>query len=182
MRNNAFYLAPVALFEKTGIKPIVLTLTGAIITSASGYFFASGDFLPAGIIMAIGSILDLFDGELARRTDQVTRFGGFIDSTLDRLSEFAIFLGLFLHYQGRMEIIVLATLFATQMVSYTRARAEGVGWSCRGGILTRGMRVILLFIGAMLGSYYMRYIIGIILIGSVVTFLQRIWIARAQRD
>ncbi|HID32028.1 MAG TPA: CDP-alcohol phosphatidyltransferase family protein [bacterium (Candidatus Stahlbacteria)] len=182
MRNDAFYLAPVSLFEKMKVHPIFLTIIGAVTTGSAGYLFARGEFLIAVLIMGIGSLFDLFDGELARRTNQVTPLGGFIDSNLDRVSELAIFLGLFSYYQGIMRVVTFTGFAFSQLVSYARARAEGVGINCQGGIFTRGVRFILLFIGGVFGPVYMRYILIIIMFGTIITFIQRIWIVASQQQ
>ncbi|RKX70569.1 CDP-alcohol phosphatidyltransferase family protein [candidate division WOR-3 bacterium] len=181
MRSNAFYLAPVSIFERLKVSPTLLTIIGTVITSSSGYLFATGHFLTGAIVLGLGSLFDLFDGELARRTNRVTRFGGFIDSNLDRVSEFSIYLGLFLYYSGPVKTVIFLAFAFSQLVSYARARAEGGGYSCRGGLFTRGVRFFLLFFGGLAGPQYMRYFLMAIALGAFITLIQRIWIVGRQK-
>jgi CDP-diacylglycerol--glycerol-3-phosphate 3-phosphatidyltransferase len=116
---------------------------------AAGGLAAGGHFLAAGAVMLIFSALDLLDGALARKTGTVTKFGAVFDSVLDRLSEAAVLGGLLFHYTrigSHTEEIALiyAAAVGSIMVSYVRARAEGIGLELREGLFTRAERVLLL--------------------------------------
>ena len=115
----------------------------------AGVLAASGYFIAAGVLMLVFSGLDLLDGALARKTGSVTKFGAVFDSVLDRLSEAAVLGGLLYHFAeegGRtMEVaLCYAAMVGSIMVSYTRARAEGIGLELREGLFTRAERVLLL--------------------------------------
>lgn len=126
--------------------------------------------------MLVASAMDALDGTLARITSQQSRFGAFLDSTLDRLSEGAVLIGLLTWLIAeRMDgaaILVGLVMLGSLMVSYTRARAEGVGYSCKVGMLTRPMRVILLGIGML--SLWLVPVLGILAVLTWVTSIQRI--------
>ena len=132
------------------VHPNVISITCFLGFLLSAYFIAEGDFVIAGICLIIFAPLDAIDGALARFSGKVTRFGAFLDSTLDRYGEIAIFLGFTYFYliQKQMLGVILSFLAITGslMVSYTRARAEGAGFECKIGFLTRFERLLLLII------------------------------------
>ncbi len=137
----------VSLFAALGIGPNVATLLGVAVAGVSAYFASTGDFLVAGILVLAASVFDLVDGGLARRAGTVSRRGALLDSVLDRVSESAVFLGLIIYFtkdesssQANSILIVIA-LTGSLMVSYVRARAEGLGLRGKGGFMTRPERV-----------------------------------------
>lgn len=147
---------PVACWlARWGVHPNTLTLLGFGLTAAVATVLASGRLRVGGGLLALASSLDAFDGALARSSGKKSRFGAFLDSTLDRLSEGALLSGLLVWAlsAGRVTEVYLlfVALFGSVMVSYTRARAEGVGYACKVGLLSRVERVVLLSIGLMLG-------------------------------
>lgn len=132
-----------------GITPNMISVAGFAGNVAAGVLAAGGMFLAAGILVLAASALDLLDGALARKTGTVTRFGAVFDSVLDRLSEAAVLAGLSYHFaviDGHTQEVILAyvAIVGSIMVSYVRARAEGIGLSLREGLFTRAERVILL--------------------------------------
>lgn len=159
------------------VSPNLLTMIGFILMVAIGMLLAQGLFVPAGIMIAIAGLFDALDGGLARHTGQVTKFGAFLDSTLDRLAEAALYGGLLWWYaqqDAHLELLlVYSTIIGSLMVSYTRARAEGVNIECKVGIFTRFERVTVLVLGLL--SRQMTIALMILAIFSGVTVFQRIW-------
>ncbi|MBN1246437.1 MAG: CDP-alcohol phosphatidyltransferase family protein [Anaerolineae bacterium] len=146
---------PVAVeLARWKVHPNTVTLVGFLLNVVAGALALRGWVQAAGVMTLLGSSTDALDGALARSTGQQSRFGAFLDSTLDRLSEGTVLLGLLWWYsaQGRVPVVMLigATLLGSVMVSYTRARAEGVGYACKVGLLTRAPRVVLLGLGMLI--------------------------------
>jgi CDP-diacylglycerol--glycerol-3-phosphate 3-phosphatidyltransferase len=135
------------------IHPNVLTFLGLVINIWAAWLFARGSFTWAGVVVIGAGLFDMVDGRVARVTDQVTRFGGFFDSVLDRYSDLALYMGLLVYYASinRFFYIVLTAIVMTGsvMVSYTRARAENAIPKCKVGFLERPERVVLIIIGAL---------------------------------
>ena len=135
------------------IHPNVLTFIGLMINIWAAWLFAQGSFRWAGVVVIGAGVFDMVDGRVARATSQVTRFGGFFDSVLDRYSDLALFMGLLVYYASinRFFYIVLTAIVMTGsvMVSYTRARAENVIPKCKVGFLERPERIVLIIIGAL---------------------------------
>jgi CDP-diacylglycerol---glycerol-3-phosphate 3-phosphatidyltransferase len=135
------------------IHPNALTLIGLLINIVAAVLLASGRFWAAGWVITGAAIFDMVDGRVARETNQVTRFGGFFDSVLDRYSDLALLMGLLVYYASinRPLYIILTAIVMTGsvMVSYTRSRSENIIPSCKVGFLERPERVVLLIIGAL---------------------------------
>ena len=136
---------------KTPLTPNLLTLIGFLLAAVVAWVLATGHFFLGGFLVLLSGFFDILDGALARATGHVTRFGGLLDSTLDRFSEAVVFLGLLAFYveAGALQesLLVCAALIGSMMTSYVRARAEGLGLRCEVGIFTRPERVVLLAIG-----------------------------------
>jgi CDP-diacylglycerol--glycerol-3-phosphate 3-phosphatidyltransferase len=136
------------------IHPNVLTFIGLLINIVAAVLFARGLFLSAGIVVIGAGLFDMVDGRVARKTNRVTRFGGFFDSVLDRYSDLALLIGLLVWYGSinRPFYVVLTAIvmMGSVMVSYTRARAENTIPSCKVGFMERPERVVLLILGALL--------------------------------
>ncbi len=149
---------PVALFlGGLGLTPNALTLSGLVIAGL-GAFLASIDQLwGAGLVLLSSSVFDLFDGALARATDRVTRFGALLDSVVDRVSESIVLFGLLIHYLSDSDtpgaILVYLAFAGSVMVSYLRARSEGLGVDCKVGVMTRSERVAVLSVGLVTGHW-----------------------------
>lgn len=135
------------------IHPNVLTFIGLLINIWAAFLFAGGKLFAAGLVVVGASVFDMVDGRVARATSQVTRFGGFFDSVLDRYSDLFLFMGLLVYYASinRFFYIVLTAIVMTGsvMVSYTRARAENSIPKCKVGFLERPERIVLIMIGAL---------------------------------
>lgn len=135
------------------IHPNVLTFIGLLINIWAAILLGQGNFRVAGFVIIGAGIFDMVDGRVARETNQVTRFGGFFDSVLDRYSDLALLMGLLVYYGNinRPLYVVLTAIVMTAsvMISYTRARAENEIPTCKVGFLERPERVVLLIIGAL---------------------------------
>lgn len=179
-------LDPIAeLLAKTGVSPNVVTFIGFLLMVLVGVVISQGYLLAAGVLLILAAVFDAFDGALARKLDRVTRFGAFFDSTLDRFSEAAVFLGILIYYQkqGASTEVILAYLaiIGSLMVSYTRARGEGLGISIRGGLLSRLERMVIVMIGLILS----QLTIALWILAPLTNFtaVQRIWLTwRALQD
>jgi len=167
----------VTVLSKTSITPNVLTWIGFLIAVATALFAAYGNMIVAGLLILFGGYFDMLDGSLARRTGRVTVFGEVLDSTLDRLSEGAILLGLLYWFavDGSIIGIMLAgiTLLSSLVVSYIRAKAEIVRVECLKGFFTRPERVIVLAIGFLINQ--LEIALGIIAFFSLFTVGQRLF-------
>jgi CDP-diacylglycerol--glycerol-3-phosphate 3-phosphatidyltransferase len=161
-----------------GVTPNMISAAGFAGNVVAGCLAAGGHFLAAGVIMLAASSLDLLDGALARKTGSVTRFGAVFDSVLDRLSEAAVLGGLLYQFteRGRTEesILVFAAIVGSLMVSYVRARAEGIGLELREGLFTRAERVLLLGGALIVGFGVLRWALWILAILANVTVAQRV--------
>jgi len=170
-------LDPVAcLLGRLGIRPNVITVVGFLLQAGIGVLFLQGRVRLGGGLLFVVAPLDALDGAVARTTGSGNHFGAFLDSTLDRLSDAALILGLagYQIQQGRLleASLFLVALVAALMVSYTRARAESLGACCKVGLLTRLERVLLIAVLSILG--FTTLLAWVLAVLSVVTFLQRI--------
>src|SRR3954466_9324244 len=168
----------------TRISPNVLTFLGLVINviAAVLFGFASAEnqqrmFLYAGLVIIGAGIFDMVDGRVARATGQVTQFGAFFDSVIDRYSDVALFFGLLVYYAraNRFFYLVLTALVmvTSVMVSYTRARAESLIGSCKVGFLERPERIVLVLIGALFNR--MAPVLWVIAVLSTITVIHRMW-------
>ena len=165
------------------INPNVLTFLGLVVNTGAALLFgyANGGnqahmFFYAGLVIIGSGFFDLVDGRVARASNQVTRFGGFFDSVVDRYSDAALFFGLLVYYArgGRFFYVVLTALvmISAIMVSYTRARAESLIGSCKVGFMERPERLVLLIIGALFNV--MAPVLWVIAVLSTITVIHRI--------
>jgi CDP-diacylglycerol--glycerol-3-phosphate 3-phosphatidyltransferase len=177
------------LLAKTRVHPHVLTVMGFLLALVAANFFRIGRFLWAGIFIILAGTCDVLDGRLARATGKGSPYGALFDSTIDRYSEIFIFLGLAWYFYDRSLTIVLVILLAvagSMMVSYTRARSEGLGLECRVGMLQRQHRIALLVAGALIsaipGTRHMAMLVAIWVIAVLahVTAIQRLAYIRHQ--
>src|ERR1035438_3933539 len=157
------------------IHPNVLTFLGLLINIWAAWLFAAGSFQWGGVVVTGAAIFDMVDGRVARATSQVTRFGGFFDSVLDRYSDLALYMGLLVYYASinRFFYIVLTAVVMTGsvMTSYARARAENTIPKCKVGFLERPERVVLIIIGALFLK--MAQVLWVIAILSNLTVIHR---------
>ena len=157
--HYAAVLRPVLrLFVVCGVHPNHITLFGLLLFSASGWYAATGRWRVALVLVIAGACADGWDGLLAREYNQGTPFGAVLDSTVDRLTEIVLLAGLCWYYlSGVVADVwgvmgVVAAVTASLMVSYVKARAEGAGYICTGGILQRPERIIVLCFGLVFGA------------------------------
>ncbi|MCS7199311.1 MAG: CDP-alcohol phosphatidyltransferase family protein [Caldimicrobium sp.] len=159
------------------VHPNVVTLLCFLGFLVSAFFIAQGKFFLAGLLLIFFAPLDAIDGLLARASNRVSSFGAFLDSTMDRYGEIVIFLSLTYYFilKGSISGIILCFLGITGslMVSYTRARAEGLGFECKIGLLTRLERITLLIISLILDTIFIFLIL--LSLFTHLTALQRIW-------
>ncbi len=164
------------ILSKSGIKPDALTFIGLAISIGAAYAIATGHFLLGGVLILVAGLFDLLDGALARFVKQTRKFGAILDSTIDRISEAAIFCGLLVWYMlegSTLEVVlIVAVLIGSFLVSYVRARAEGLGLECKIGLFTRAERVIVLAIGLMVNQIVIALLILVVLV--YVTVVQRL--------
>lgn len=169
---------PVArVLLRTSLKPNHLTVLGFVASVLTCLSYAGGKLKLAGVFLIIAGVFDILDGSLARVSGQVTPFGGFLDSVLDRYSDIIVLFGIIYYYIHISEIkYVILTLFAllgSVMVSYTRARAESIILNCEVGLMERAERMILLIIGSLFNILWLSLWILALLIN--ITAFQRIY-------
>ena len=170
-------MEPVGLaLARTGITPNALTIIGCLLNFGVAAVIASGSLALGGFLILFAGAFDMLDGALARAAGKTSTFGAFLDSTLDRYSEAAIFLGVFVEaaLRGDLQVQVLtyAAAIGSLMVSYARARAEGLGLRSSVGLFQRPERILLLGVGLIFGlEVYALWILAIL---TNVTALQRI--------
>jgi CDP-diacylglycerol--glycerol-3-phosphate 3-phosphatidyltransferase len=183
--------AMVRSLASAGVHPNLLTAIGVTINVACGVLFGFGEFFWAGIVLIVANLFDMLDGNVARQTGNVTKFGSFLDSSLDRLSDMVAFLGIMMFYAGNspqhsLVNVLLAGigLISSVMVSYTTARSEGLGVKANVGFLQRPERIVLLIIGALSTwdwnstSYFanrMPQVLWVLAIGSIWTMIHRMY-------
>lgn len=172
--SNRITVPLASILSRTGLSPNVLTLLGLLVNIGVAYVIASGHLFWGGLLVLFSAGFDLLDGALARGTNRVSRFGALLDSSLDRYSEALILGALLILYMGRPveTILIFVTLVGSFMVSYVRARAEGLDIECKVGFTGRAERVIILALGLLLGQVLiMLWILAVV---TNVTALQRI--------
>lgn len=157
------------------IHPNFLTLIGLLINVYAAVLLASGRFLVAALVIIGAGIFDMVDGRVARATNQVTRFGAFFDSVLDRYSDLFLLMGLLVYYSNinrNFYVVLTAVVMTTSvMISYTRSRAENVIPSCKVGFLERPERVVLLIIGGLMDR--MAPVLWVIAVLGTITVIHR---------
>ena len=166
-----------------GVTPNVATFLGLLLSGLTAGVLATGQLRIGGALALVAGIFDMFDGALARVQNKKTTFGAFLDSTLDRYSEGLVLLGILLFEVGlpasitRTWIVGLTYVAALSslMVSYAKARAEGLGLECKIGLMARPERVILLAVGLILGGQaWLLWTLGLLAVTSTATAVQRI--------
>ena len=181
----ALLIRPLA---RLGVTPNTLTVIGLLISILTAVVIAQGYLVAGGLLVLFAGIFDMFDGAMARFLNTVTTFGAFFDSTLDRYSESIILFGMlvyalqrpdlhdifwpFAHEQLWMIAVIFIAVVGSLMVSYTKARAEGLGLECKTGLLARPERVVLLAIGLLSGTSI--WALALLAIFSQVTAIERV--------
>ena len=181
----ALLIRPLA---RLGVTPNTLTVIGLLISILTAVVIAQGYLVAGGLLVLFAGIFDMFDGAMARVLNTATTFGAFFDSTLDRYSESIILFGMlvyalqrpdlhdifwpFAHEQLWMIAVIFIAVVGSLMVSYTKARAEGLGLECKTGLLARPERVVLLAIGLLSGTSI--WALALLAIFSQVTAIERV--------
>jgi CDP-diacylglycerol--glycerol-3-phosphate 3-phosphatidyltransferase len=165
------------LLSAWGVHPDLITFVGLLFVAGAAYVIAQGEFFWGALILLIGMPLDAIDGAVARAMNRRDRFGALWDSTLDRYADGFVFLGLAYYYGGQSNqtavALSMAAMLGTQLVSYVRARAEGLNLTCKVGLFTRMERVFVILIMLLTGWTIAG--LWVLAIGTNFTVLQRIW-------
>jgi CDP-diacylglycerol---glycerol-3-phosphate 3-phosphatidyltransferase len=194
-RFKAFWqkvISPIAhLLIRLGVSPDAVTLVGTLgVCAGALVFFPRGDLLVGVLVITAFVFSDLIDGYMARLTGKVSRFGAFLDSTLDRIGDGAIFGGLALYFAGPGDsevylVLALVCLVMGGVTSYARARAEGLGFRAKVGIAERADRLVAILVMTGLAAIFelpilMHVALWVLAAASTVTVVQRIWVVRRQ--
>lgn len=179
-RTNGLLMQIAALIARTGATPNTLTLFGFFGMAVAGVLCAGGSFFAAGVIVAASCVFDALDGALARATGAASVFGAFFDSFLDRYAEAAVYAGLLVHYAGAGTAwgveAVFAAAIGSLMVSYARARAEGLGMACRAGLFARPERIAVIIAGLLTG--FVLPALVILAVATNTTAIRRLFSVR----
>lgn len=188
---------PARFLSRLGVTPNALSCAGVVLSGLSGWIYGSGAFFSGALVAALGGICDTLDGQIARTAGKTSPFGAFLDSTLDRFGELLIFLGLAWHFSGGSTpdarspwavTFILLSVGGSFLVSYTRARAEGLGIECKVGWMQRPERLVLLIAGSLLGAIpvigwiFMMLALFLLAVSSNLTALQRVLHIRRQLE
>ena len=187
---------PIALaMGRAGLTPNALTLIGFAITTTGAILVGLQLWVVGGLVVFFGGVFDMFDGTLARATGQANRLGAFMDSVFDKLGEIIVFLGVIAGMQaaGAADLPILvaaAAMGASIMVSYARAKSDGLGYSsgmglAAIGVMPREVRLVIISLGIVLtgtsiGLSSIEFALGVILVGAVITVIQRIVFVRRE--
>ena len=171
----------VSVLTSLGVPPTLVSILGLLLSLYGAGVVARGQLALGGVFLLLSGICDVLDGDLARRRGMASRFGAFLDSTLDRVAEFGFFGG-FLYYLihrpgGASDVVFVITITAltgSVMTSYVRARAEGLGYECTVGIMERPERIVALTLGLLLGYRVLTVILAVLAVTTMYTFIQRI--------
>ncbi len=169
-----YFTQPVVRFlAKTPVTPNSITWFGLLLAVGAAVLISMGHPFTAGFVVLIGGLFDMLDGALARITNRVTRFGAVLDSTLDRLSEATVLIGLLILYVKQQSVIGVSIVgvawLGSLLVSYIRARAEALGIECQVGLFTRPERVVILALGLLLSQFSPALLIALAII-AVLSF------------
>lgn len=172
------------------VHPNILTAVGVCINIGCGVLFGMGFFFWAGIVLIVANLFDMLDGNVARRSGNVTKFGNFLDSSLDRLSDMVSFFGIMIFYAGNspqhslLNVILAGVgMIGSVMVSYTTAKSESLGVKANVGFLQRPERIVLLIIGALSTNWEstnffanrMPQVLWVLALGSIWTLVHRMY-------
>jgi len=180
--NKLLYASLIPLLVKSKISPNTLTIIGFIFSIITMILISQGYLIISGILIIFSSIFDLLDGALARYTNNTTNFGKFIDAVIDRLSEIAIYGGLFIYFinDPNSLLIIFLSAISNQLVSYIKTKYESIGIEGDIGIFTRPERIVTLSLALIIGSFYL-YIFYLFMYISIllalISIMQRIFYA-----
>ncbi|KZX15460.1 CDP-diacylglycerol--inositol 3-phosphatidyltransferase [Methanobrevibacter cuticularis] len=167
------------LAKRININPNIMTIISPFMAAISAIFFGTGDLFLGGVFILIAGVFDVFDGAIARYHNKTSKFGAFLDSTMDRFSDAIIIIGII--FGGYISwIIGVLAIHSAITVSYVRASAESKGISCNVGIAERATRLLLLAAGSFIAfflnnSIYMNWTVILLVILSYITVVQRIY-------
>ena len=166
----------VPFLSKTRLTPDTLTWIGLGITVIAAAMVSQNHLLIGGVLVLVAGLFDILDGALARFNNRTTRFGALLDSTLDRFSEALLLFGLLILYlNGTHELeimLIFGVMVGSFLISYIRARAEGLGIECKTGLFTRAERVIILALGLMVNQVLITLIV--LAVFTFITVIQRL--------
>jgi CDP-diacylglycerol--glycerol-3-phosphate 3-phosphatidyltransferase len=169
-------LKPVtAALIRARIHPNSLTLAGLTVSVASAWGFAHGPLALGATLLLVAGVFDLLDGAVARDGQRMSPYGAFLDSSVDRYAEIVVFLGILWRVEGELwtQLAALIAICGSLMVSYTKARAEGLGQEVSGGLLQRPERIILLALGGFCGTIGLRIALWALAVLTNLTSIQR---------
>lgn len=178
------------IFGKAGLSPNLITMLGMICAIVCGYFLAVGNVPLAAVFFALSGVLDLVDGYVAKKLDKVTVFGSFLDSFSDRIGDAAIYLGIAVLYLRRGEGVyvglAMILLIVSFLISYTRAKAESLGVTCKAGLMSRAPRFLAVGIGLFfngLSPWVLRgvlWVVAALMVETLIARLFEVWKALDQ--
>jgi CDP-diacylglycerol--glycerol-3-phosphate 3-phosphatidyltransferase len=191
---NGFYsiVNPLGeILENTKIHPHAVTIAGFLFSILSGFFFWIGMFVFGGVSLILSGVCDVLDGRIARKTSQMTKFGALFDSTIDRYSEIAAFIGIMAYYHSTLvSLTIVMAIAGSLLTSYVRARAEGLNIDCKIGLMQRPERITFISVGAIIGplidklfqTHDLLMVIALVAIAilSNITVVQRVMYVRAK--
>ncbi len=169
-------------FIRLGLTPNMMTMLGLLGNTVGAYYLAMGNMLTGGILVVLMTPIDALDGTMARLRGESSDFGAFVDSVSDRYSELIIYGGLLYHFLNLGDatggLLVFGAAAGSVLVSYVKARAEGLGYGAKVGLLTRVERYLVLAPSLVFNQLYIG--LGIIALFANITAIQRIWFVRSQ--
>lgn len=167
-------------FLSLGLTPNMVTMLGLLGNTVGAYFLARGELLTGGILIAVMTPIDALDGTMARLRGEASDWGAYVDSVSDRYSELIIYAGLLYHFLVEGDVtggmLTFGAAAGSVLVSYVRARAEGLGFEAKVGLLTRAERYLVLAPSLVFNFIYIG--LGILALFANITALQRIWYVR----
>jgi CDP-diacylglycerol--glycerol-3-phosphate 3-phosphatidyltransferase len=171
----------VGLLASARVPPLLVSLAGLALSLYGASAVAGGALALGGVFLLLAGLCDVLDGDLARRRGLASPFGAFIDSTLDRVTEFAYFGGIILYFVNRPAgfrdydvAVALLALAGSVLTSYARARAEGLGLHCKVGMMERPERIALLVLGLLFGYHVLVVVLTVMAAITMLTFVQRV--------
>jgi len=171
----------VLALDRLGLTPTSVSVIGLLVTFVASWIIAKGGLFLGALVLLVGSLFDMLDGDLARLQGRVSRQGAFIDSNFDRLAESALFIGLAWYFMTALAtphsatvLLVMVALAGSLTTSYARARAEGLGSTCLGGWMQRPERMVLVVLGMLLGWRILELVVIVLAVATVITTVQRI--------
>jgi len=178
------------LLVRLKFTPNIITFLAFLIGGIAGAYYASDKPFTAALLILLCGSFDILDGKVAKLRNQTSQFGAMFDSVLDRYSEFFLYLGLAYHFRGHWALwVCFFALLGSTMVSYTRARAEGLGFECRVGIMQRAERMSLLALAGLIGPWFQLFdpmataaLILIAVVSNFTAFQRMVYIWKVEKQ